>query len=133
MSEQELRELDIKVHRALYPEQRVVIQDGPHGPYYRAVTPGDGPNTWVTDIPLPWYSTDIQDWEPVYAARPKWWWDQYEASIIDGERYVEVQLRAYDTPLSDATVRVYWHESTGLRAYALGRARCVVAWAEAQR
>ena len=130
MNEEELRELDIQVHKALYPEWRIEKREWTHGIDYRAILPGDGPNTWVKDIPLPWYSTDILDWEPVYKLKPEWWWDQDEHRDAAGGRYVAVTLRALVVPWWSFEVCVYGRESTGIAAYALGRARCVIAWAE---
>jgi hypothetical protein len=125
MDENELREMDVKVHKALYPGWRIEKREWTHGIDYRAILPGDGPNTWLKDIPLPWYSTDIQDWEPVYALKPGWLW-----SINELVECVWVTLRVMGRPYDVVYSTVATTEATGLAAYALGRARCVIAWAE---
>lgn len=126
MTEGELRELDAKVHLALYPGWRVEKRDGPHGPHYRAILPGDGPNTWLKDIPLPWYTTDIRDWEEVYALKPEWEW-----SHDDGLGVLTVLNTGPGAKPVASVVEDF--DATGLAAYALGRARCVLAWAEGKR
>ncbi len=136
MDDNELREMDAKVHMALYPEWRIEKREWRHGIDYRAILPGDGPNTWLKDIPLPWYTTDLADWEPIYALRPEWrWtfelvtddegqcaWDVYMAAPVIGAGH----YRTYETPY------IYEREARGWAAVALGMSRCVLQWAEAQ-
>lgn len=122
MNERELRELDIQVHEALYPNVTLAVRGW-----------GDIPTHWLDVgrmVEIPRYTTDIGAWEPVYALKPEWWWDQDEHRDGAGGRYVAVTMRALVVPWWSFEVCVYGRESTGLAAYALGRARCVIAWAE---
>ena len=130
MDDNELREMDVKVHKALYPGWRIEKREWRHGIDYRAILPGDGPNTWEKDIPLPWYTTDLADWEPIYALKPEWMWDTIEFyGHTDTVLFYDVWR---EDPLPSIEVNVPWDDARGLAAYALGRARCVIAWAEAQ-
>ena len=125
MDDNELREMDVKVQHALYPEWRIEKREWKRGIDYRAILPGDGPNTWLKDIPLPWYTTDIADWEPVYALKPGWMWRIKQAASC-----VWVSLTAGDVRITEA---VNAGDATWLAAWALGMARCVIAWAEEKR
>jgi hypothetical protein len=117
MDDNELREMDVKVHKALYPALEPELLDG----YWYCRKPGAFSMTRV-----PCYTTDLADWEPVYALKPGWAW-----SCVEYDQGVLVTLREPSAGAEiDAVVsRAY---ATGLAAYALGRARCVLQWAEAQ-
>ena len=128
MDDNELREMDAKVHMALYPEWRIEKREWRHGIDYRAILPGDGPNTWLKDIPLPWYTTDLADWEPVYALKQGWTWDHIEYG--DGSYSCLLHPSVSAMFIKQGVLAT---EATGLAAYALGRARCVIAWAEEKR
>lgn len=119
MDNNELREMDVKVHKALYPALEPELLDGYW--YYRK--PGSFSMTRV-----PCYTTDLSTWEPVYQLKPEWEWHQDEG-VQNG---VSVRLYVSNWAYPKYECFVYWHEVTGLAAYALGRARCVIAWAEAQ-
>jgi hypothetical protein len=128
MNEQEMRELDVQVHRALYPGVTLAVRGC-----------GNIPTHWVDVgrmVEIPRYTTDIADWEPIYALRPEWrWtfelvtddegqcaWDVYMAAPVIGAGH----YRTYETPY------IYEREARGWAAVALGMSRCVLQWAEAQ-
>jgi hypothetical protein len=121
MDDNELREMDVKVHKALYPALEPELLDG----YWYCRKPGSFSMTRV-----PCYTTDLSAWEPVYALKPGWKWITTEGSWGKGAGYVLVRLDYGG--VWDCVEDVDENEATGLAAYALGRARCVIAWAEAQ-
>lgn len=118
MDDNELREMDVKVHKALHPGATFDTYIAPSGKRE--------PESYQDGFPtgeVPHYSTDIGAWEPVYALKPEWRWTQNEHDSA-----VWVTLFP-----GDAFFATVWPEdATGLAAYALGRARCVLQWAEAQ-
>ena len=114
-NEKETRELDVQVHRALYPGVTLAVRGC-----------GNIPTHWVDVgrmVEIPRYTTDITAWEPVYALKPEWRWFQQEEP--DATRVVVHTCGEWE--FFDVWVEPF--EATGLAAYALGRARCVVAWA----
>lgn len=130
VGEQELRELDIQVHKALYPDDQI----GEKRDMKRHST-----DIWYTRslkthnliLPVPHYTTDLAAWD---AIRPEWMWELDELRNDKGERYVDTTLNVPGSPYwRDFDAQVYEFEARGLAAYALGRARCVLQWAEAQR
>jgi hypothetical protein len=117
MNEQELREMDAKVHKALYPDDMVNEQ-------YVAWRGGV---SWIGRVPH--YSTDIGAWDAVYALHPEWRWLQSE---VTGDGYVAVVTRLQDHALADESqffVDNSEYPTSGLDRLARGRARCVIAWA----
>jgi len=123
MNEAELRELDVQVHRALWPEDEVK----PGKETWARRGHGKLPSFFVLKgykyVPVPHYTTDITAWEPVYALKPEWRWFQQEEP--DATRVVVHTCGEWE--FFDVWVEPF--EATGLAAYALGRARCVIAWA----
>ena len=118
MDDNELREMDVKVHKALYPALEPELLDG----YWYCRKPGSFSMTRV-----PCYTTDLGAWEPVYALRPEWMWDTIEFyGHTDTVLFYDVWR---EDPLPSIEVNVPWDDARGLAAYALGRARCVIAWA----
>lgn len=118
----ELRELDALVHRALYPDDDVshILNFGPRLTYVKDRVFRTSSRRWMR---LPRYSTDIGAWDAVCALKPEWLWDQAEylgESVVVGLWWADGDCVAEDVLVTDAT---------GLAAYALGRARCVLAWA----
>jgi hypothetical protein len=110
MNEQELRELDAKV--LLYPNDRILglaLYDTPCACGF-----------------LPRYTTDIGAWESVYALKPEWRWSQDDGLGVLTVLSTEPGVRPFVSVVED-------FDATGLAAYALGRSRCVLAWAEVQR
>ena len=129
MDDKTLREMDVKVQHALYPEHRVELRER-RDPYYLVIVPDPAsPGKWMASNILPHYTTDIGAWEPVYALKPGWRWSQDEG--VRAGLWVRLHEGFYIVPLYEGFV--YAHEATGLAAYALGRARCVIAWSEAQQ
>ena len=120
MDDNELREMDVKVHRALYPGHVVMLcpEIDNHGES-AWLWWENGKGGW--DVPH--YTTDITAWEPVYALKPEWRWFQQEEP--DATRVVVHTCGEWE--FFDVWVEPF--EATGLAAYALGRARCVIAWA----
>jgi hypothetical protein len=128
MSEAELRELDVQVHKALYPDATYVkagLNDGSALSYYVGyVDRGE-----VVGYPLPRYSTDIGAWDAVCALHPEWRWLQSE---VTGDGYVAVVTRLQDHARADESqffVDNSEYPTSGLDRLARGRARCVIAWA----
>lgn len=123
MNERELRELDIQVHKALWPNDRILKGEI----YFREA---DGDKSCRSGF-VPHYSTDIGAWDAVYALKPEWrWtfelvtddegqcaWDVYMAAPVIGAGH----YRTYETPY------IYEREASGWAAVALGMARCVIA------
>ena len=129
MNEIELRELDAQVHRALYPDDDVshILNFGPRLTYVGDRVFRTNSRRWMR---LPHYTTDIGAWEPIYALRPEWMWDTIEFyGHTDTVLFYDVWR---EDPLPSIEVNVPWDDARGLAAYALGRARCVLQWAEAQ-
>jgi len=122
MNERELRELDVRVHRALWPDDSIQVGEQ----YGRKVAPNEG-----IVRPIPYYTTDITAWEPVYALKPEWMWTFEQVTGDDGRRAWDVYVaapvpgarcyRTYETPY------IYEGEASGWAAVALGMARCVIA------
>ena len=128
MDDKTLREMDVKVQHALYPEHRVELRER-RDPYYLVIVPDPAsPGAWMASNILPHYTTDIGAWESVYALKPGWLW-----SINELVECVWVTLRVMGRPYDVVYSTVATTEATGLAAYALGRARCVIAWAEEKR
>lgn len=128
MNEKELRELDVQVHKVLWPNESIELG---HDTWARDRS-GRLPSFFVTrggkSVPVPHYSTDIGAWEPVCALmRDLWLWDTREFyGYVDVTLYYDIWR---EDPLPTVTNRVTCDEARGLAAYALGRARCVIAWA----
>jgi hypothetical protein len=128
MSEIELRELDARVHRVLYPGDDVshILDFGPRLTYVGERVFRTSSRRWMR---LPHYSTDIGAWEPVYALHPEWRWLQSE---VTGDGYVAVVTRLQDHARADESqffVDNSEYPTSGLDRLARGRARCVIAWA----
>lgn len=121
MNEEELRELDVQVHRALWPNDRILKGEI----YFREA---DGDKSCRSGF-VPHYSTDIGAWDAVCALHPEWRWLQSE---VTGDGYVAVVTRLQDHARADESqffVDNSEYPTSGLDRLARGRARCVIAWA----
>ena len=115
------RDLDAKVHEALYPNVALAVRGR-----------GDIPTHWLDVgrmVEIPHYSTDLGAWDMVSEQRPSWRWMQ-----LDGDNCVTVTLfgaQPHADPRNRYSLRavVTAFEVVGHAAYALGRARCVIKWA----
>ena len=126
--EQPSREMDARVHQALWPDDEVEFVEAWPGDatwsgwkaYWRCIRNGQLEH-------LPHYSTNLAAWDGVSDSRGWYWYAE--------EHYDKVHVRLYDGgPLGK--VEMYEASVLGTEipnrhaAWALGMSRCILQWAE---
>ena len=111
------RELDVMVHRALWPDDTVVVSDFVQS-YRRTIGENPYSEVWST---IPFYSTDITAWD---WTRRGWGWDAAERPA-----YIMVTLKA-EIATVGAGADYRDHDNNRFRAQAFARSLCVLQWAE---
>ena len=115
------RELDVMVHRALWPDDTVVVSDFVQS-YRRTIGENPYSEVWST---IPAYSTDITAWD---WSRDGWSWDREECLGLT------IYLFVYEPPnrRKDCEALVPFNYDHPLAAEAFARSLCVLQWAEAK-
>ena len=124
------RALDVMVHRALWPEDAIVVSDFVQS-YRRTIGANPYSEVWST---IPFYSTDITAWD---WTRIGWEWTAEE---VDASKEVDVFLKTHNTLNSDGDpwqsdiISAFYadHSGSSFRAQAYLRCLCVLEWAEAK-
>lgn len=121
-----LRELDARVHKALYPEDRIEkVESRFWGDDYKAIRVyEDGGMHWKI---VPGYTRDILIWNAVCVERPSWVWTIQDPLPGDPNPRVRVTLTIGDTTYAS---RISTARARFLFAWALGMSECVLAWAK---
>ena len=112
------RELDVAVHRVLWPDAEIVDKPG-----YEGVLVDNPSEVWKEWRAIPAYSTDIMAWD---WSRKGWSWDREEC--ID----LTICLSVYQPPegRTDCEASVAFNYDHPLAAEAFARSLCVLQWAE---
>ena len=114
------RELDVAVHRVLWPDAEIVDKPG-----YEGVLVDNPSEVWKEWRAIPAYSTDIMAWD---WSREGWYWGAQEYVMgvtaelsIEGLGYIIKEVGDY----------IPAGQYVPFKAQAFARCMCVLQWAEA--